>query len=61
VAASLHTEYGIIVRGLAQAARNAHRNAAGKTRLHHAVSFRTAVADASQNSLLTRLLGHAAA
>ncbi len=61
VTAPLHAEYGIIARGLAQAARNAHKNASGKTRLHHATPLKSVVADASQKNLLTRLLGNAAA
>lgn len=61
VAAPLHAEYGLIVRNLAQAARKAHRSATGGTRLAHAARTRTAAADASQTSLLSRLLGGAAA
>lgn len=61
VAAPLHAEYGIIARGLAQAARSAHKGAAGRTRLHHAAPLKAAIADASQKSLLSRLLGNAAA
>jgi len=61
VAAPLHAEYGIIVRGLAQAARKSHKNASGKTRLHHAPSMKAVLAEASQKSLLSRLLGNVAA
>ncbi|MFD0859269.1 hypothetical protein [Roseovarius aquimarinus] len=61
VAAPLHAEYGLIVRGLAQAASKAHKNAAGKTRLHHAAPTRAAIAEASQKSMLSRILGTAAA
>ncbi len=61
VAAPLHAEYGIIARGLAQAASKSHKNAAGKTRLHHAAPVKAAITDASNKSLLSRLLGNAAA
>ncbi len=61
VAAPLHAEYGLIVRNLAQAGRQAHDSAKGGTRLVHAVRAKAAGADASQTSLLSRLLGCAAA
>ena len=61
VAAPLHAEYGLIVRNLAQAGRKAHKSAKGGTRLAHAARAKAAVADASQISLLSRLLGGAAA
>ncbi len=61
VAAPLHAEYAIIVRGLMQAARNTHKKSTGNTRLHHAAPLKVAAVDASQQSLLTRLLGNAAA
>ncbi|MEX1234301.1 MAG: hypothetical protein WEB56_04860 [Roseovarius sp.] len=61
VAAPLHAEYGIIARGLAQAASKAHKGASGKARLHHAEPPKAAMADASHKSLLSRLLGNAAA
>ncbi|SEK80451.1 hypothetical protein [Roseovarius nanhaiticus] len=61
VTAPLHAEYGLIVRGLAQAARKAHKGTEGRTRLHHAAPLKAAIADASQKSLLSRLLGNAAA
>lgn len=61
VAAPLHAEYGLIVRGLSQAARKAHKGASGRTRLHHAGPTKAIVADASQQSLLSRMLGNAAA
>lgn len=61
VAAPLHAEYGLIVRGLAQAARKAHRAGRGGIRLHHAAPIKAALAEASRKSMLSRLLGNAAA
>lgn len=63
VVAPLHAEFGIIARGLAQAGQNAHKrkDASGTVRLHHATPVKSAVASASQKSLLSRLLGNAAA
>ena len=61
VAAPLHAEYGIIVRGLMQAAKITHKGGDGKMRLHHSAPSKVAAVDASQQSLLTRLLGGAAA
>ncbi|PVA10543.1 hypothetical protein DC366_06445 [Pelagivirga sediminicola] len=61
VAAPLYAEYGLIARGLMQAARNAHKAATGGIRLQHATPTKAVVADASQKSLLSRLLGNAAA
>ncbi|MCQ0090965.1 hypothetical protein [Roseovarius sp. M141] len=65
VTAPLHAEYGLIVRNLAQAAGRAHksgrRDTKDITRLHHAAPLKSAIADASQKSLLSRLLGQAAA
>ena len=63
VVAPLHAESGIIARGLAQAGQNAHKrkNASGTVRLHHATRVKSAVTNASQKSLLSRLLGNAAA
>ncbi len=65
VTAPLHAEVGLIVRSLAQMASKAHKSghkaAKGITRLHHAAPTKSAIADASQKSLLSRLLGHAAA
>lgn len=61
VAAPLHAEYGLVARGLAQSARKAHRTAKGGTRLHHAAPVKRAAVDDSQKSLLSRVLGGAAA
>ncbi|WP_113912110.1 hypothetical protein [Roseovarius dicentrarchi] len=65
VAAPLHAEMGLIVRSLAQTASRAHTakggSAKGATRLHHAAPLKSVVADASQKSLLSRILGTAAA
>jgi hypothetical protein len=65
VTAPLHAEYGLIARSLAQSASRAHKSerkaAKGMTRLHHAAPLKSAGSDASQKSLLSRLLGNAAA
>ncbi len=65
VAAPLHAEPGLILRSLAQDASRVHKSRRGSakdiTRLHHAAPLKAVVADASQKSLLHRLLGNAAA
>ena len=65
VAAPLHAEYGLIARSLAQVASRAHKSgcksARGTTRLHHAAQLGAGLPGASQKSLLSRLLGNAAA
>lgn len=66
--APLHADYGIVTRGLAEAARRAHRRGKPALRLAHAAQSARADADApaqataqTGGSLLDRLFGNRAA
>ena len=65
VTAPLQAEPALILRSLAKDASRAHKSRRGSakdiTRLHHAAPLKAAMTDASQKSLLHRLLGNAAA
>lgn len=59
VAAPLHAEFGIVARGLSQAARNAHRAASRGMRMEHDVA---PLQDTTpETPLLDRLMGQSAA
>ncbi|UXX82025.1 hypothetical protein [Roseovarius pelagicus] len=62
VAAPLHAEYGLIARGLSEAARRAHRRGNPMLRLAHAAPTpQTDTTVQASNSLLDRLFGARAA
>nr|WP_309502411.1 hypothetical protein [uncultured Roseovarius sp.] len=62
VTAPLHAEYAIVSRGLAEAARRAHRQGKPELRLAHAAQMPLAdTSSYSETSILGRLFGNRAA